>query len=315
MVDLKPYFFEFTLGTTTKLLFGEDLTTLPQENRDAFRDAFDYVSWTCGIRTRLADLAPLYNTVKFRKACKVVKKVAEHFLDRALKYEEEFGEDAAFKKYAFIMELWAEMGRHSACQRSTTTLPTSWARHNSLFAKLDILPPRAKPRNPPATQDEVSKIPKNVDITRKLIQLLPFLRCCLNETLRLYLQLPLNLRFATKNTVLPCGGGSDGLAPVLIPKGSAVGWSAYHLHRNTYLYGLDAHLYNPQRWESGELLKRARPGSGFLDFGGGARVCLGSMLLALHLSMVLYPANVTQKTSLSWKLVMPSSESCRNTRG
>jgi cytochrome P450 len=113
-------------------------------------------------------------------------------------------------------------------------------------------------------------------MTRKQIKDLPFLRCCLNETLQLYPQLPPNLRYANKVTVLPRGGGPNSLAPVLIPKGSGVEWSAYHLHRSEVLYGLDAHIYSPQRWESGEVMKRARPGSGFLDFGGGPRVCLGS---------------------------------------
>lgn len=79
VLDLKPYFFEFTLGTTTKILFGESVSSLSNEDRDAFRDAFDYASWCCGMRIRLADLAPLFNTSKFRNACKVVRDTAGHF--------------------------------------------------------------------------------------------------------------------------------------------------------------------------------------------------------------------------------------------
>jgi cytochrome P450 len=276
VVDLKPHLYDFTLGTTTKFLFCESLSALPKDERNAFRDAFDYASWVCGMRVRLADLASLCNTAKFRKACRVVKNVAGYFLDRALKHEAEFGEDEVFKKYTFIMELWSEMDDIARVRdqllhvllagRDTTACLLSWIFFH-LVQNPDILQ---------RLQQEISTIPNSADITRKQIQDLPFLRCCLNETLRLYPQLPLNLRYANKATVLPRGGGLDGLAPVLIPKGSGVGWSAYHLHRNEPLYGPDAHLYNPQRWESGELMKRVRPGSGLLDFGGGPRVCLGS---------------------------------------
>jgi hypothetical protein len=47
---------------------------------------------------------------KFRNACKVVKHTAGFFSDKALRYKDEFGEDAAFEKYAFIIDLWMGMG-------------------------------------------------------------------------------------------------------------------------------------------------------------------------------------------------------------
>jgi hypothetical protein len=47
----------------------------------------------------------LYNTTKFKKACRVVKDVAGYFLDRALEYKADFGENEALNKYTFIMEL------------------------------------------------------------------------------------------------------------------------------------------------------------------------------------------------------------------
>jgi hypothetical protein len=86
----------------------------------------------------------------------------------------------------------------------------------------------------------------------------------------------MNLRFANKPTVLPRGGGPDGKSPVLLPKGSGIAWSVYHLHRLESIYGPEARVYRPQRWESGELIKKARPGAGYVDFHGGPRLCLGS---------------------------------------
>ncbi len=86
----------------------------------------------------------------------------------------------------------------------------------------------------------------------------------------------MNLRFSNKPTVLPRGGGPDGMSPVLLPKGSGIVWSVYHLHRLESIYGPDPRVYLPQRWESGELIKKARPGAGYVDFNGGPRLCLGS---------------------------------------
>ena len=93
--------------------------------------------------------------------------------------------------------------------------------------------------------------------------------------LRLYPQLPVNVRFATRTSVLPRGGGPDGKSPVLLRKGVGLGWSTYHLHRNEDIYGPDARVYRPSRWEDGELVRKAGLG-GFLDFHAGPRVCLGS---------------------------------------
>lgn len=86
----------------------------------------------------------------------------------------------------------------------------------------------------------------------------------------------MNIRFANKATVLPRGGGPDGTAPVLLPKGAGIVWSVYHLHRREDIYGSDSRVFRPERWEDGELMKQTRQGTGFVDFHGGPRACLGS---------------------------------------
>jgi cytochrome P450 len=108
-VDLKPLMFEYTLNTTTMLLFGEPHSSMAKTERGAVRDNFDYAAFGCGIRVRLADGAWLYNPPKFRKACKAVREWAAFFAAKAMKYKDEVGEDAAAEKYAFIIDLWREM--------------------------------------------------------------------------------------------------------------------------------------------------------------------------------------------------------------
>ncbi|KAI0122395.1 cytochrome P450 [Daldinia grandis] len=275
IVDLKPFLFEYTLGTTTELLFGEPHDSLSKEEQEAVRSNFDYAATGMGIRVRLADLAVLYNPPDFKKACKAVKDWATFFARRALKYKDEFGEEKASEKYAFIIDLWKEMQDERLVRdqllhvlvagRDATAALLCWTFFHLV-------------RNPDSLErlkQEVSALPQGSDITREHIKNLPFLRCCLNEILRLYPSLPMNIRFANKATVLPRGGGSDGQSPVMLPKGTGIAWSVYHLHRLESIYGADSREFRPQRWESGELLKKARPGAGYIDFNGGPRTCLG----------------------------------------
>ncbi|CAJ2505741.1 Uu.00g131350.m01.CDS01 [Anthostomella pinea] len=142
IVDMKPFFFEFTFNTTTQLLFGEPHSSLSREDRDALRDSFDYAALGVGIRVRLADLALLYNPPKFRRACTVVRDWATFFADKALRYKDEVGEEKASENF-------------------------------HLVRNPDILD---------RVRREVSEIPSDMHITRDQIQRLPFLRCCFSES-------------------------------------------------------------------------------------------------------------------------------------
>lgn len=86
--------------------------------------------------------------------------------------------------------------------------------------------------------------------------------------------MPVNSRTALTTTTLPTGGGPQGTSPVLIRKGTAVGYCPYLIHRRKDLYGDDAHLFRPERWADG-LEKSV--GWGYIPFNGGPRVCLGRM--------------------------------------
>jgi cytochrome P450 len=82
---------------------------------------------------------------------------------------------------------------------------------------------------------------------------------------------PRNEREALKDTVLPVGGGKDGLSPVFVPKGTIVAYNLYAMHRRMDFYGSDAEDFRPERWENDKL----RPRWGYLPFNGGPRICVG----------------------------------------
>lgn len=96
--------------------------------------------------------------------------------------------------------------------------------------------------------------------------------------LRLYPSVPVNTRTAINATVLPTGGGPDRTSPVFIPKGAAIAYSVYSMHRRPDLYGMDAEIFRPERWDE-EMPKDQNPTNarwGYLPFNGGPRICIGS---------------------------------------
>ena len=71
----------------------------------------------------------------------------------------------------------------------------------------------------------------------------------INEVLRLNPVVPFNARVAVRDTTLPVGGGVDGKSPVAVRKGTNVLYSIYTMHRRKDLWGEDALLFDPKRWE------------------------------------------------------------------
>lgn len=109
VVDLQPLFFDYTLGTTTDLLFGESHSSLPKADRDALRDNFDSASLESAVRLRLADLYWVYNPASFRRSCRIVQDWGSFFANKAIDFIQEKGEDTASEKYPFILDLWRDM--------------------------------------------------------------------------------------------------------------------------------------------------------------------------------------------------------------
>ncbi|CAF9938570.1 hypothetical protein IMSHALPRED_000851 [Imshaugia aleurites] len=270
VVDLQPFFFRFTLATTTALIFGQSVNDL-EEAQQTFAKDFNYASMISTLRMRLQDFYWAYNPSRYRAACSGVKEFANVFVKQALQEKNRTGPNS--DRYAFIQDLYDEMQDPVLVRdqlvnvllagRDTTACLLSWTffllvRHTSALDRL-----RSEIRSIMGDERE---------LTRTHVQKMSYLKYVLNETLRLYPSVPINFRIAQKTTWLPRGGGSDGNAPVLVRRGGGVGFLAYYLHRRKDLYGDDAHEFRPERWEGPEL---ANIGWGYIPFHGGPRLCLG----------------------------------------
>ena len=109
IVDLQPFFFRFTLATTTSLIFGEPFAGLDPTDHNIFGENFDYCSLISAMRLRLADWCWIYSPWKFRKSCEMVKRYATYYVDHALKDKDKNGEEAASERHPFILDLYREL--------------------------------------------------------------------------------------------------------------------------------------------------------------------------------------------------------------
>ena len=132
---------------------------------------------------------------------------------------------------------------------------------------------------------------------------LRYLNNAVKETLRLFPPVPINSRTANKDTVLPLGGGPEGKDPVYVRKGTPCRWILYSLHRRKDLYGEDADVFRPERWDEldigsvlsinplnmkmGNTDKRLSSWD-WLPFQGGPRRCIGEQFAMTNISFVAY---------------------------
>lgn len=96
---------------------------------------------------------------------------------------------------------------------------------------------------------------------------LPYLKACVNEGMRLH---P-SVGFTMPRTV-PAGGAL--ISGVHLPAGSRIGINPAVVHHDTAVFGLDADIFNPDRW-LGEKEAVSAMEKNLLTFGAGSRTCIG----------------------------------------
>ncbi|KAL8945719.1 MAG: hypothetical protein Q9183_008013, partial [Haloplaca sp. 2 TL-2023] len=110
---------------------------------------------------------------------------------------------------------------------------------------------------------------------------LPYMQACIKEGLRVY---PPTVGLMQK-TAPPEGDVFNGQ---VIPGGTKIGYSAWGLHRSKEVFGPDAEIFRPERWEgvSGDrLLEMNRVVD--LVFGSGKYSCLGRPVVFLQLRKIV----------------------------
>lgn len=297
-VDLQPLFFSLTLDTSTHFLFGESTGCLDPngENKQSleFAQAFDRcqsISDKSLLVVVLDEVLPefLKLDAQFHKDVKLIHNFVDAIISRSLSRGKAGSESS--KSYVFLHELISqttdivkvrsELLNVLLAGRDTTA---------SFLSNIWFLLSRS-----PATwtrlRTEVDALDGELPSFTQLKDM-KYLKAVLNETLRLYPVVPGNAREALKDTVIPIGGGEDGMSPVFIAKGTMVAWDTYTMHRRKDFFGEDAEIFRPERWLDENGQKGLRPGWEYLPFNGGPRICLGRKCL---LPFLLYRAYATSR--------------------
>lgn len=322
LVNMVPMFHMLTMDTATEFLFGESVNSLKfsgiKDSNGSNRGSF--VTTKEGKRVYAADFVESYTYLNdyamkrivlnsmygllrfiqpgFEKHLDASHAFIDFYVDRALqstaveKSEDENanGSDGYVFSYELAKETRDPVAIRDQCfniliaGRDTTASTLSFA-----FYYFALLPDTWK-----KCRDEVLGMfaPEDGDeqITYESLRRLKYLQMFIKEVLRLHPVVPFNVRTAAKDTTLPRGGGPNEDQPVFVPKGTAVNYSVYVMHRDKGIYGPDADEFKPERWDADNNKDRnsAMYTWGYLPFNGGPRICLGQQfaLTELYLTIV-----------------------------
>ncbi|KID65470.1 Cytochrome P450 52A12 [Metarhizium brunneum] len=294
-VDLQVLFFRLTLDSATEFLFGEsvnsqldqqtDITNSGKDD-DSFAYAFDRSQYILAIAARLGHNYWLMHTPEFHRMVERVHKFVDYFVQKAMTNRP--GEkQAASDHYVFLhalaeqtqdpAELRSQLLNILLAGRDTTASLLGWFFHTLADKRYEPIYKRLRQ----IVVDEFGTYDRPRDISFERMKSCQYLQWCINEALRLYPVVPMNVRTALTDTTLPTGGGDDGRSPIFVPKGTDVGYSVFIMHRRKDLWGDDCDVFKPERWES------RKPGWDYLPFNGGPRICIGQQFALTEIAYVL----------------------------
>ena len=124
-----------------------------------------------------------------------------------------------------------------------------------------------------AVLDEIAAVVGDKSLTMELISQLRYLKCVLQEVLRLYPPVPINLLTALSDDMLP--------GDYFVEKDTIILYSAYIIHRMPEFWP-NPEQFNPDRW----LGEPPKPFT-YLPFHGGPRLCLGMDMAFLEARVAL----------------------------
>lgn len=206
--------------------------------KETLEGAFDDIGPVAGLRLQTGKLYWLFTSKPFRDGCNTFSRLADAWISQALASIEssphgklaEAG-DQLESKNQFTEELVSssddrELLRDLLVQLLFAGIDTSTSMLS--FAILELA------RNSGSwnwLRDELSShglltAPPEA-VTASRLKECQFLQNIIKETLRLYPPVPINSREAVRDTVLPAGGGADGVKPVFVPKGTSLKYSVY----------------------------------------------------------------------------------------
>ncbi|MCJ1464288.1 hypothetical protein MMC07_002901 [Pseudocyphellaria aurata] len=284
MVDIHGLFLRYTLDTATEFLLGESVNSLEKPQQE-FSKALADVARVQSLITKSGPANIFIPRASYSAGLNAIDKFVAPIIERALSLTPEELASRMQSKYTFLQAL-ANLTQDPKilrdqilailmAGRDTTASALSW-----VFYELA--------RHPEITQKLRAEIMDTIGLdtapTYEDLKGMPYLQNTINETLRLYPSVPLNLRIALHDTTLPRGGGPSGALPVGILKDTIIGYSTIHLQRREDLYPANSHplAFDPDRW----LRWQPQPWH-YIPFSLGPRICLGQQFATTEIGYTI----------------------------
>ncbi|KAJ5518647.1 Cytochrome P450 E-class group I [Penicillium expansum] len=289
IVDVGSLFFRYTLDAATDYLLGKGTDSLDNP-ATRFAEAFRYVQQRQAEYFRFSVFSNVMSRTEFRKNLKIMDEFIQPYIETVL--DRSAGElNEKLSKSQTFLDALASFTRDPRilrdqlvavllAGRDTTAATLSFclfelSRNPKVVAKL-----RDEIRNRLGVGAEAQK-PSYADLKE-----MKYLNAVLHETMRLYPVVPFNVRYSLRDTTLPRGGGSDGLAPVGVRANSRIFYSTMLMQRDPDLYDgpgaenyFDPGEWIPERWVSGWQPKPWH----FIPFNGGPRICIGQQFAIIEM--------------------------------
>ncbi|KAI5064814.1 hypothetical protein GOP47_0019509 [Adiantum capillus-veneris] len=308
---MQDVFLRLLFDSYCKVGFGLDMSTLqktPPAEQLAFVNAFD----DCNAMMFVRYVDPLWKfkrwlkvgkEVKFAKDVATLDSIVYSFIEQRRK--EVLKENEDIKRHDLLSRFLAagevDSERYTDQQirdiilnfiiagRDTTALTLSWFLYcickyprvqEKLVEELSQIEPEGfiegVPRGSFPSESQIHRFAKL--LTYEKLSRMPYLQACLQETLRLYPPVPLDLREAQGRDVYPDG--------MIVTKGDCVVVATYAMGRMTFLWGEDAEEFKPERFIKNGICEQESPFK-FPAFWAGPRMCLGKDFAMLQMKVTV----------------------------
>lgn len=288
-VNLQPLFHNMVVYSSSSILWGEHAVNLLDSQGQSFsRRMNGAISEMFDFARQAMVFGPLTKFMQSASTKNAFKLTYDIILNNSKRSFTLQGTSTKPQgsKYGAVAELYSDIfGAHRfdaahmqmrhmfiASEGTTSEALTSLfhllSRHRCVFEKL--------------RSEILSKFPRGTMPSTSCLNKLAYLDACIKEALRLFPPAPINSRIALKDTLLPRGGGPDGLAPIAVQAGTQIFIQHYPLHRCKDIFGEDADEFVPERWLPPADDKKTQTLTwqmeNLISFSLGKRVCPGKTM-------------------------------------
>ncbi|KAH6648933.1 cytochrome P450 alkane hydroxylase [Truncatella angustata] len=286
--DIQDLFYRMTIDTITAFLLGESVGSL-ENPRNEFAAAFSEVQRDQMTFQLLMPVEKFIPRGRYKRGIKVMENFIAPFVEKALLLRDDELENMSKSdnNFTFLHALISHTRNPTVIRdqimsvllagRDTTAATMSWclyelARNPKVYTKI---------REEVIASCGTSRAPNYEELKN-----MRYLNHTLNETLRLYPAVPINVRSAKTDSSL--AGPNPSHPDITVVAGDTIFYSTFLMQRRPDLYPPPSSTFapvdqfSPDRWEHWQ----PKPWQ-FVPFNGGPRICIGQQFALVEMGFVL----------------------------